>query len=1554
MDSSLSSSSAGSKKQKTTPPCDRCRQRRIKCDRLEPTCSSCIKYKATCVRTAVPAGAPLSTVSVEAIGGHGLRVMTLTGKRDRHLSETEVLDSCLRDVQSLQLNRLHRIEKFFDRLGIDETRLDEVSWLAEQIKVQHESMGNHDDLNYRPEEITEKLGPRASVPWIKQLLPLLQATKRTQELPSTAHSYPKSSLLPSGVASAALKATLSESGQFICPAPKPTPFPTRVPQSVLNKTMFELSVYDHTEYLGPVAGTRASSWSEEMRFPLPWLVPEPQVEESLLELPPMEHMLLLIEWMIQSPMYTYFPILTKASILNALSAAIPNSDGFPLDLKKPFANSNMEDDSGSLPQRITGRVSAVFLLNAIMALGAAYRSNAIKEKKPHRLLSDPKAAEKCPYDFQLFFDRSRALTVYVLDQPRVSSLQGLLLLMKCPAIPGIQNLYREQACAMALSLGLHRDCEPWTLCRSVIQLRRNIFWCCYVIDASYSLNSGSPERFPDDYISVGLPELPSIELGDDIGEIEAENEVRRIGFLTEQAKLWRIVKKIRRCGQTSNKNVDGYCEASTVFRNPESGGPSSLSTLSETPSSASSPVYGSPNNEPYGQNAGLKTPPTSPAQPSWVWRADSARRILDVELAQWQMELPSHLRFDFALTRKDDPCPFEVRVNGLGAMLQLIFNEVLILLHHPFLILADTQSQHRRDSGMHTSFRQAKPRSSSSATKSPRSRRSSSTSKSSGTLSNPAKGDDNTSLASRSLPPFLNSCTKAAEAITFLVDHLLRTTPEWLVCHNEAESALHIAERVHALNVAMSEDQSSAAAASSLQGSVAQFSSINGAQARCQLKKTKAFCKKIAELDQFTMSDGFRPDLMTKELVARGSARERLMRCVRRLLAHKRGVDYYRLPRSPPEMDISALSDGQSDQNNQEQELTETGTGQDHLEMKLAFLNDRIWIRYYNIRIKDGVESKNGAESWQEVLNPYVPPAAPESDSDDDDEDPHQLYESHPFEYSSDDMAMAILDGDISSTKQGSQRRRTESGSDLFDGVPDSLDPHQKSSIALMQVFSNPNPTGIVNFTDMVEGSAYYPNQQAFANKKDFGKDYGVIEPGYDTPIYYTGQYAQQEVPLDSFDRLESPMSLDGAYQQEHQARGFRIGGHDAGVRHEHELQQQQQQQRQQQNTPYSQPSYQSTVQHHPHPLHQNHNGAFSNFNLHNSTTMNFDQTVVSPPYSAPESPSQSAIATTTEATMGLGLLSVSTPLIPSNMTFDGGPYLNLLHQQFPNQHIPTQPHGTSSMQQFQQQQQTLDPELNGAHQAARPFYGMPMGGFMAPSMDVLPVISSNAHVQQQQHRTSAAPTTPTTGSIGGTFLPKSESLSPPMPPSLVSSVPTSPIPQSTFRMVLSSTMDPTMDALQGISNRLNAWDGLAPKTDSPDLNPSPSPFQTQVAAGTLGSHHNGSHYAHSWSSTSSTSELMSTNGSTSGSTVLSENSSSPSGVFGDVSKSTAMDVEVGSSTPSSAALLGSGGPGHHHHPHHHHHHQHPVSAVPEAPFGDYAPSHPDDPVRFFLKKAIV
>ncbi|KAF9109458.1 hypothetical protein BGX27_007591 [Mortierella sp. AM989] len=1448
------------------------------------------------------------------------------------------------------MNRLRRIEQFFDRLGIDETRLDEVSWLADQIKMQHEGNPSSADIYYRPEEIMDQLGPRASVSWIRQLMPLLQSMKRVQQIPSAAHAYPKSSPMHAGVCNA-LQAILSESGDFVCPAPKPVEFPTRVPLSVLNKTMFELSVYDSTQYLGPVAGTKATSWGEEMRFPLPWLVPEPNVQESLLVLPPMDQMLELIEWMIQSPLYTYFPILTKASILNALSSAVPGTDTSMPDTGKPQSHSSVGREIGDLPQRITGRVSAVFLLNAIMALGAAYRSNAIKENKSHRLLIDPKSKERNLQEFQVFFDRSRALTVYILDQPRISSLQGLLLLMKCPAIPGIQNLYREQSCAMALSLGLHRDPEPWTLCRSVIQLRRNLFWCCYVIDASYSLNSGSPERFPDDYITVGLPTLPSIESGDDIGEIDAENETQRIGFLIEQAKLWKIVKKIRRCGQTSNKSSDSYCEGSNLYRSTEASTPSSMSNVS--------PSFGYSGNGSAGSNYGEpKTPTSASTPPLWVWRADSARRILDVELAQWQMDLPQHLRFDFALTRKDDPCPFAVRVNGLGAMLQVIFNEVLILLHHPFLILADSQSQSKQEQNAQVPARNSKSRSSTSSTKTSRSRSSSSASKPSFSSSVPSSADDNAIKASRSLPPFLNTCTKAAEAITFLIDHLLNTTPEWLVCHNEVDSALHIAERVHTLNVTMVTNNSAPGGAP-MNGS-GYVAHVNSQQAKCQLRRTKAFRKTIKELDQFTMSAGCRPELLTKELIARGFPRERLMRSVRQMLAKRINPEYYRLPRSPPEED-SSISGSQPDSDGH----LENGTRQDHLDMRLSFIEQRIWIRYYNVHIKDGIESKNGAESWQEILNPFTPPSELAMDSEEEEEEDHGNL--HLLGYPiSEDMPLSPLEGkepysnDLG--KQRAQKRRGGSRAEKKGRLSESIDPPQSSTTALIEFFSNPNPSGFEGFPGMVGGSTYYPDNHPFADKKDLDKNYDSIEAGFDTSMYYPGQYTPQGVPLDNFERMEPTMSVGHSpqgqshstdlFQSEQQLRGFQV---DSNGSHIHQHHQQQQQQRQRQHTYNSSESYPQTsfeLQQQSHQQRQQH-GSYSSFDLHSSSVVSFDTANPTSPFSSPEPPN---LTSTTEA-MSLNLLSVSTPLsLQSSIAFDGGPYLNLLQQHIPH----SQMIGTSSVQSFQQQH-PLDSSLNGMHQTVRPFYGMPMGGFMAPSLDSLPVISravpahqnSNAqqanflpspppHQGQQQSGTWSldAQTTP-----GTSYMAKSEPPSPALPPSLCSSISTSPLPQSPLRMMLS----PTSDAMQGISNRLNSWDGLSgPKADTQIEYPntsSSSAFQSATAG--LDQHGGGnSHYVNGWSS-SSTSEMMNGN-STSASAILSDGAST--GVYVSslssgptASGATTMDgIEAGSSPSSSPSILSGNNSNQHQQ------HRHLISAVPEAPFGDFATSNPDDSVRFY------
>ncbi|KAG0287949.1 hypothetical protein BGZ97_006946, partial [Linnemannia gamsii] len=1221
-----------------------------------------------------------------------------------------------------------------------------------------------------------------------------------------------------------------------------------------------------------------------------------------------------------------------------------------------------------------------------MALGAAYRSNAIKEKKNHRLLENKNIQDLPEHNFQTYFDRSQALTAYILHQPRVSSLQGLLLLMKCPTIPGIQNLYREQACAMALALGLHRDCEPWTLCR---------------------LNSGSPERFPDDYISIGLPKLPSLELGDDIGELEFEGETNRIGFLLEQAKLWKIVKKIRRCGQTSHNSEDGYREGSNLYRAPENQTAAVPSMSGTSPA----PQYGfSTNNaigqspySPYSPQGSTPKTPTSingATQPAWVWRADSARRILDVELARWQMDLPSHLRFDFSLTRKDEPCPHAVRRNGLAAMLQLIFNEVLILLHHPFLILVDSQGQSKRDQATQPPARSSKSRSSTSSIKSPRSRRSSSTSRSysiSSMANSSSLSDDGIVRPVKPTPPFLNSCTKAAEAITFLIEHLLRTTPEWLACHNEADSAIHIAERVHALNVSLAAKNVSLGTPL-LTGAASQVSS---AQAKSQYKRTRAFRKTVADLDKFTMPDDYRPELLTQDLIVRGTARDRLVRSMKQMLQHRVGDNYYRLPRVAPELDSPPQSESETSEQDRLVAAAAAGTGRDHLELKLAFFDERVWIRYYNIRVQDHVESRNGSETWQEILRPYSPPT-PELELDEEGEE-EMMDHQQPFGFSLvEEFSLPIYEADESedgllsnntNTPRAPRRRLdskggllTASEDDISEGREDTLDPPQISTTTFLEIFGM-NPSSVEVSTAMGDPNVFLGRQQDFGGRhaKD-GANNGGVDPRYDQP-YYPG-YGSPQVPIDSFD---PSMVLDGSpHGRAHSCDGIPSGNqagreyYDMGTfLHQGRPPQGQTQYPQE----LFQPSSHQNPHHHPqmsqqpnhrphntHPLQQDPSRSFPDFSLHTGapSMIGFDPSISSPSsYSAPDSPNQQPPL---ETNLGLGLVSVSTsPLsaLQQQISMDGGHYLNLVQQQFPNQHIPSQPQGSME---FQQQQHTLDTTLSssaGAHPNVRPFYGMPMGGFMTPGLDSLPVINRTTQGPNYYGATSTATNNSSISAVGqalsgaqlasswtidsgaagavASYLAKSEPHSPALPPSLVSSVPTSPIPMhqsssSSFRVMLS----PTSETIQGISNRMNAWDGISgPKAgvgvsvDGSDLQ---GPTLMEYSSSTAyhhqqqqqqqhhhqqqqqqhrqhQHHHQGSlleasgaasgstsHYGNGWSPASSSSELTTA-------TSVITTTSTPAGSSS--SSSTRMDgieADLSSKTSSSSS----------------------VSAVPETPFGDY------------------
>ncbi|KAG0229201.1 hypothetical protein BGW42_001757 [Actinomortierella wolfii] len=1365
-----------------------------------------------------------------------LRVQSTGGKRVRP-SEAEILDSCLRDVQALQMSRLHRIEQFFDRLGIDERRLEEIGWLTDQLKATQEAQLASSGVDA---QFQAQLGPSVPQHWATQLQPLLMAAKRLPPAPSKTQtpvpSETSAGNSPKKQTKEPRTAKLTSAAEFLLPASASTPYPSKISLSLLNRSMFELSVYDQTEYLGPVAGSRAKSWNEEMRFHVPWMIPEPQVREELLVLPPMEEMLDLIRWMVQSPLYTYFPILTKASILNALSSAVPG----------PVSVPELGDDADRSPRRgISGRVSAILLLNAIFALGAAYRASAKKgnngSNSPYENLEDASQntstnANQCEY--KIYHDRGRALTVYVLDQPRISSLQALLLLMKCPAIPGIQNLYREQACAMALALGLHRDCEPWTMSRSVCQLRRNIFWCCYVADASHSLNAGSPERFQDEYITVGLPQLPSTSLGDDMGELEIEKETHRIAFLIEQAKLWRIVKKIRACGQASSNRIPGR---ETVFTYQSSASDQQLCDAS-----------------------------SRGGQPAWVWRADSARRIHDVELAKWQMELPANLRFDYALSRKKDACPFLLRMNGLAAMLQLIFNEVLILLHHPFLVLAECRNQQNQrqqamDGESMTSYsaslsgRRApsskSSRSSFSGSSRGHSRRSSSVSRGSGlpgvpdfsmvnggssatSGKTPASGDQHaiSNRSGRNISPFLNSCTKAAEAITFLLDHVLRTAPEWLVCHNETETAIHMAERIHMLNVKLSKDSSTTP--SSTYGSP-------GTHAKAQLRLTRSFRREIESLDPFTMSETFRRGLDR-------SALGRTMEAIRLLMSCRRSNDCYRIPRTAPtpesETNACAYKDFGEEGAPPEQEGIKH-----YLQVRLGVADSSVWLRYRNVMVHEnsGVEEWNGDESWIEILEPYDPES--KSDIEGELEEDGQLeLESLAEERSmaidtenneEQEKAMRTAAGLVDTVSRADSAGSEDASSPNAQGQPGSgtgtkeqLYPHQVSSSTLLEMFVDPNPANLINFTDLISGSPYYPKQRNVTSDKDFVKDFGTVEAGYDFPFFLNGSYQPQTFTLESqrgFDVLQPAMNLDGTMSPT-TSNGPTVQSMYTGTFGSAQQQQPQQpqqpssgmqlfgQQRLNQSIHHSSSQETSLVsiptkqQQQQQQQQQSNIGYYQAFNL-GTTGLDLGQ--------GAGQFEGSQLSSNMGSPLAVGPMAVTSNTLPVQTAMAENSYLEITQTNSfatsgsPSQHQSLfgaqasqhqqQPQASGPSNKQQQQGGTQLPVAPATQPFHRPFYGMPMGGFMNSSIPAgTPSLTS--------------PSTPAWNFIGQT----SEAPSPIS--SVPSSTPTSPLTQATYRMVIS----PTSSERHNNISRLQSWPEVSMEhelqTQSFDLLPTTSEAASQ------------------------------------------------------------------------------------------------------------------------------
>jgi len=172
---------------------------------------------------------------------------------------------------------------------------------------------------------------------------------------------------------------------------------------------------------------------------------------------------------------------------------------------------------------------SIFLLNSVFmaaALTGDYQhASCYSDPNDKKTLATP------------FFERARLVLDYCMGIPRVSTVQGLLLLSQYPKISGWGHHYVQQAILMASDLGLHRKCDRWIPDKQVQETRKRVFWCVYAIDSSTASVTGRRPLLDDNEIDVSLLVPTSAE-----GEEEYSNTL----FLVHICKLWRIFRNVKR------------------------------------------------------------------------------------------------------------------------------------------------------------------------------------------------------------------------------------------------------------------------------------------------------------------------------------------------------------------------------------------------------------------------------------------------------------------------------------------------------------------------------------------------------------------------------------------------------------------------------------------------------------------------------------------------------------------------------------------------------------------------------------------------------------------------------------------------------------------------------------------------------------------------------------------------------------------------------------------------------------------------------------------------
>ncbi|KAF9137948.1 Transcriptional activator of fatty acid utilization [Mortierella sp. GBA39] len=267
----------------------------------------------------------------------------------------------------------------------------------------------------------------------------------------------------------------------------------------LAATMDKLRLFDASFYFGK--GTMMFThtdtekfWDEEISFDV-HEAPDIDIPPEALVMPPLDVIDALFD-IYYSHYYVFLPMIQKAALLQALE-----------DRHEP---------------------QSIFLLNSVFMAAAVI--GECTHPSCYSIVGDIKSMGTP------FFERARLVLDYCLGIPRVSTVQGLMMLSQYPKIAGIGHHFIQQAILMATELGLHRKCDRWIPDKQVQETRKRVFWCVYALDSSTASVTGRRPLIDNSEIDVPLVDPNATE-----GELEYSNTL----YLLHLCKLWRIYRNVK-------------------------------------------------------------------------------------------------------------------------------------------------------------------------------------------------------------------------------------------------------------------------------------------------------------------------------------------------------------------------------------------------------------------------------------------------------------------------------------------------------------------------------------------------------------------------------------------------------------------------------------------------------------------------------------------------------------------------------------------------------------------------------------------------------------------------------------------------------------------------------------------------------------------------------------------------------------------------------------------------------------------------------------------------